>query len=74
MMLRPAIGDLLEKIGTDEKPGTRYALVIATAKRARKLNDESEPVGKGKAVSFVSKAIEQIDDGTVRVIADSDKE
>lgn len=72
MMLRPAIGDLLEKIGTKEKPGTRYALVIAASKRARKLNDEYVPVPKAKAVNFVSKAIEQIDDGSVRVIANSD--
>lgn len=71
MMLRPAIGDLLEKIGTKGKPGTRYALVIAAAKRARKLNDENETV-KGKSVNYVSKAINEINDGTVKVVTASE--
>ena len=67
MMLRPAIGDLLKKVGTEERPGTRYALVIATAKRARKLNEDNETV-KGKPANFVSQAIDEINDGTVSVI------
>ena len=37
MMLRPAIGNLLDKITTEENVGTRYELVIAVAKRAREI-------------------------------------
>ena len=73
MMLRPAIGDLLEKIGTKEKPGTRYALVIATAKRARKLNDDCVE-NKGKPANFVSRAINEINEGIVEVIAQSEED
>lgn len=73
MMLRPAIGELLEKVGTKEKPGTRYALVIATAKRARKLNDENETV-KGRPANYVSRAINEIHDGTVRVVSASEED
>ena len=67
MMLRPAIGDLLEKVGTKEKPGTRYSLVIATAKRARILNDNNVE-NKGQPANFVSRAVNEINDGTVTVI------
>ena len=70
MMLRPAIGDLLKKIGTEERPGTRYALVIATAKRARKLNEEHIDT-KGKPANYVSTAIKEIDEGIVKVNSDS---
>lgn len=73
MMLRPAIGDLLEKVGTKEKPGTRYSLVIATAKRARKLNDNNVE-NKGKPANFVSRAINEINDGTVKVVAPKDED
>ena len=66
MMLRPAIGDLLKKVGTEDRPGTRFSLVIATAKRARKLNEDNETV-KGKPANFVSQAIDEINDGTVNV-------
>lgn len=69
MMLRPAVGDLLKKVGTNEKPGTRYALVIATAKQARKLNEEHENE-KSKPANFVSQAIEEINNGTVSVITE----
>ena len=73
MMLRPAIGELLEKVGTKEKPGTRYSLVIATAKRARKLNDNNIE-SKGKPANFVSRAVNEIHDGTVTVVVPTEED
>lgn len=70
MMLRPAIGELLAKIGTEDKPGTRYSLVIATAKRARRLN-EANADKKSKPANYVSTAIKEIDEGLVKVNSDA---
>ena len=68
MMLRPAIGELLEKVTTDERAGTRYALVIATAKRARKLNEMNDDP-KSKYMNYVSDAVTDIHNGTVKVVS-----
>lgn len=68
MMLRPAIGELLKKVGTEERAGTRYALVIATAKRARKLNEHNEDT-KSVFKNYVSDAVADIHSGTVKVVS-----
>lgn len=69
MMLRPAIGELLEKVSTEERNGTRYALVIATAKRARKLNELNDDP-KTAYKNYVSDAVSDIHNGTVKVVSE----
>lgn len=58
-MLQPAIGNLVEKAGS------RYALVIAVAKRARDLS-EQEDIRKSGAKP-VSMAVSEIADGNILV-------
>ncbi|MBO4954418.1 MAG: DNA-directed RNA polymerase subunit omega [Clostridia bacterium] len=58
-MIFPAISDLVEKIGS------RYGLVIVTAKRARELSEGKEPLvapGKNKDVTV---AVNEIAAGKV---------
>jgi len=65
MMLRPAIGNLLDKITTEETVGTRYELVIAVAKRAREINEKDNV--KMTEANAVSLAVKEIADGKVEV-------
>ena len=56
-MLQPAIGNLVEKAGS------RYALVIAVAKRARDLSEEEDIRSSSKKP--VSMAVQEIADGNI---------
>lgn len=59
-MLQPAIGDLVKKAGS------RYALVIAVAKRARDLSeDETIRTSSAKPVSM---AVKEIANGDISVV------
>ena len=56
-MLQPAIGNLVEKAGS------RYALVIAAAKRARDLSEQEEI--RNSSNKSVSMAVNDIADGSI---------
>lgn len=58
-MLQPAIGNLVEKAGS------RYALVIAVAKRARELSEEEDIRNSSKKP--VSMAVQEIADGNILI-------
>lgn len=63
MMLYPSIVELLEKTGS------KYSLVIAASKRAREICEEKENEGDPiDGARGISKAAEEIADGTVSVI------
>ena len=68
MMLYPSIMNLMEKTGS------RYSLVIATAKRAREIeeaaHDETKNVDGARSIS---KAATEIADGTIIVIDEKDE-
>ena len=71
MMLRPAIGNLLDKITTEENVGTRYELVIAVAKRAREINEKDNV--KMTEANAVSLAVKEIAEGKVEVSIPSEE-
>ncbi len=62
-MIYPAIKDLTEK--TD----SRYSLVIATAKRARQISEESE----SDSLKPVCSAIDEIYTGETIIVSPKDK-
>lgn len=64
MMVKPAVGDLLRRAEN------RYALVIATAKRARQLSLGVTPLTDKKEASMVTLAADEIADGVVKIIDD----
>lgn len=72
MMLYPSIMKLMEKTGS------RYSLVIATAKRAREIEAAAQETKNVDGARSISKAATEIADGTVVVFdaddADSDDE
>ncbi len=62
MMVKPTVGELLEKVEN------RYSLVIATAKRARQLAQGQEPLTNKKEESYVTLAADEIAEGKVKVV------
>ncbi len=63
MMLYPSIVNLLEKAGS------KYSLVIAASKRAREICESGEENGEPlDGARGITKAAEEIADGTVSVI------
>ncbi|MDP9728427.1 DNA-directed RNA polymerase subunit omega [Alicyclobacillus tolerans] len=59
-MLYPSIDKLLTKVDS------KYALVVATAKRARKLQDANMNVPGSSTTMNVSRALWEIADGVIR--------
>ena len=66
MMVKPTVGELLTKAEN------RYALVIATAKRARQLSLGAQPLTIKKEASMVTLAADEIADGTVAIVEDGE--
>lgn len=71
-MLRPSYSDLLEVLNNDPNNdntiGSRYTIVIATAKRARQLVDHAMPLTKKiKPDRPVSIAVHELYEGRIRI-------
>lgn len=69
-MLRPSYSDLLEVLNkgadSDNVIGSRYTIVIATAKRARQLVDHAEPLSMSYKVDKpVSIAVHELHEGKI---------
>ncbi len=62
MMVKPTVNELLEKAEN------RYALVIATSKRARQLSMGKKPLINKKEESMVTLAADEIAEGKVRIL------
>ena len=65
MMVKPTVNELLEKAEN------RYALVIATSKRARQLATGAEPLTNKKEESVVTLAADEIAEGKVKIIEEN---
>ena len=73
-MMSPRIDDLLDAAG-----GSRYALVIAAAKRARQINNYHHQLGEGtfydfapplvesRSKNYLTMALEEIAEGKITV-------
>ena len=66
MMLYPSIMKLMEKTGS------RYSLVIATAKRAREIEEAAHEAKNVDGARSISKAATEIADGEIVVFDESD--
>lgn len=65
MMIYPPIADLVKKAGS------RYALVIETAKRARQLSQGAEAYSTAHATKDVTVAANEIYEGKLTVVQPS---
>lgn len=62
MMTKPTMSELMEKIDN------RYALVVATARRARQIASGDEKLTKTEDVAPVTIAADEIQDDKVTVV------
>ncbi len=65
MMIYPPIAELVKKTGS------RYSLVIETARRARQLSQGAEPLAKADNNKEISVAINEIYEGKINAVATS---
>lgn len=82
-MLHPSYQDLMRAVNSDVEEGeqpvvnSRYSIVIATSKRARQLinkskQEETDPTKVARKP--LSIAIEELQDGKVKIMGDCDEE
>jgi DNA-directed RNA polymerase subunit omega len=76
-MIYPRLDDLLEQVG-----GSRYALVLVAAKRARQINNYHHQLGEGigfeeapppliesRSKNYLTMAMEEVASGKIRQLA-----
>ena len=68
MIVKPSVTELLEHADN------RYALVIATSKRARQIAKEERAAGIEDKQSVVTKAANEIAEGKVKIVGEEDDE
>lgn len=80
-MLHPSYTDLMQVVNKDIEEGetkivnSRYSIVLATSKRARQLIDGELPLVHAKeGQKPLSTAIEELNEGKLKIIAESTEE
>lgn len=80
-MLHPSYTDLMKVVNKDIEAGetmivnSRYSIVLATSKRARQLIDgELSMVNTRDAQKPLSTAIEELNEGKLKIIAENAEE
>ena len=75
-MLHPSYADLINVVNSEVEPGeqpvvqSRYSIVLASAKRARQLIEETDPMSGDAGKKPLSEAIQEIYEGKVKIIGD----
>ena len=78
-MLHPSYSDLMKVVNSDVEPGetkvvnSRYSIVMATAKRARQILNGDELVVDGDSEKPLSVAIEELNQGMIKIIGDEEE-
>lgn len=73
MINQPAVDTLIDRLGHDGQPASRYELCVVVAKRARQLiernalSNVNENPGKLKEIAL---ACEEIEDGKIKSVKD----
>lgn len=81
-MLHPSYSDLMKVVNSEVEPGeapvvnSRYSIVMATSKRARQLIAGEEPLVpvKDKAAKALSIAVEELNQGKIKIYSDDEEE
>ena len=80
-MLHPSYTDLMKVVNKDIEEGetkivnSRYSIVLATAKRARQLIDGELPLVNARSEEKpLSTAIEELNEGKLKIIAENAEE
>lgn len=79
-MLHPSYRDLMAVVNSEVEPGeqpvvnSRYAIVMATAKRARQLIDGAAPLVTVKCPKSLSVAVDEVYQNKVTIIGDGEED
>lgn len=79
-MLHPSYSDLMKVVNSEVEPGeapvvnSRYSIVMATAKRARQIIAGEEPLVEGGVQKPLSLAVEELNQGKIKILGDEDAE
>lgn len=77
-MLHPSYSDLMKVVNSEVEDGetpvvtSRYSIVMATAKRARQLIAGDEAMVDGKEGKPLSIAVEELDEGKIKILGDEE--
>ncbi len=77
-MLHPSYADLIKVVnsgveeGEDPVVSSRYSIVMATSKRARQIIAGDEKLVDGKGKKPLSVAVEELNQGKVKITSDED--
>ena len=75
-MLHPSYSDLMKVVNSEVEQGeapvvnSRYSIVMATAKRARQLISGREALVNGKCDKPLSVAVEELNQGKIKILSD----
>ena len=78
-MLHPSYSDLMKVVNSEVEPGeapvvnSRYSIVMATSKRARQIIAGEEPLVEGKNQKPLSLAIEELNQGKIKILSDDEE-
>ena len=78
-MLHPSYSDLMKVVNSEVEPGeapvvnSRYSIVMATSKRARQIIGGEEPLVEGKNQKPLSLAIEELNQGKIKILSDDEE-
>lgn len=78
-MLHPSYSDLMKVVNSEVEQGdtpvvnSRYSIVMAASKRARQIIAGDEELVDGKGKKPLSIAVEELDQGKVRITSEEDE-
>ncbi len=79
-MLHPSYTDLMKVVNSEVEEGetpvvsSRYSIVMATSKRARQIIGGDEPFVYAEGKKPLSMAVEELNEGKIKILADEEEE
>lgn len=79
-MIHPSYSDLMKVVNSEAEQGegkavnSRYSIVMATSKRARQLINGEDALVEGDARKPLSVAIDELNEGKIKIIGDEEEE
>ncbi len=70
MINTPAVDSLIDKLGQDGVPASRYALCVVAAKRARQLIEQNGVRENPEGLKEIALACEEIESGKIKAVKD----
>ena len=79
-MIHPSYTELMKVVNSEVEPGevpvvnSRYSIVMATSKRARQIIAGEEPLVPAKGRKPLSIAVEELNQGKIKIMGDEKEE